>query len=315
LQKLIERNYLTGFTPAVHAVVAGSLVLGVAVLAVLFWVFKDVNVWAPWQASQGLLNPSYQERIYEASVFRTRANTWSNYAFVIVGAYTLGLAWVDSRSPWRKDAGYLVRNPVFSVLFGLGCVYLGFGSGLFHASLTRFGQQLDVASMYAAMTAIIAMNISRLFERRLVLHYYAVRVAVVGVVAASIYLFVYKWEMSSKNVLSTLILTITFLSILDVFRKRSKFVKSWMLAAGVSLVVAVYCRQSGVAGQFIFPGPDTWLQGHALWHVFCAVTLGCTYLYFRSERVTLETGPAEVRSNPANVAASAEGTESCGAVS
>lgn len=285
--RFIERNYLTGFTPRLHVVVGGSLLLGVAALALLFWLYKDVNVWESWTAARGLKYPSYQERIYENSIFRTRTNTWSNYAYIMVGAYILGLAWTDCRGPRREGAGYLVRQPIFSVLFGLGCIHLGIGSALLHASLTRFGQQFDVGSMYTAMLVLIAMNFSRLFVGRGALHTTAIWVSVAGVVAASIYLFVYKWEMSARNVLATLILTIFVLSALDIFRKDSFFIKSWLLAASISLVLAIVARQTGVAGTWIFPGPDTWLQGHTFWHLLTAVTLGCTYMYFRSERQIL----------------------------
>lgn len=268
------------------------MLLGIAVLALLFWLFKDVNVWESWTAARGLKNPRYQERIYENSIFRTRANTWSNYAYIMVGAYALGLAWTDWRGQRREGAGYLVGHPIFSVLFGLGCIHLGIGSTLLHASLTRFGQQFDVASMYTAMLAVIAMNFSRLFVGRGALHTAAIWVSVAGVIAASIYLFVYKWEMSAKNVLATLILTIFVLSALDVFRKNSSFIKSWLLAAGISLVLAVVARQTGVAGTWIFPGPDTWLQGHTFWHVLTAMSLGCAYMYFRSERQIPTAVPA-----------------------
>jgi len=282
--RFVERNHLTGFTPRLHAVVGGSLLLGIAVLALLFWLYKDANVWDSWTAARVLRDPNYQEeRIYANSILRTRANTWSNYAYIMVGAYILGLAWTDWRGQHREGAGYLVRHPIFSVLFGLGCVYLGFASGLLHASLTRFGQQLDVSSMYTAMIAIIAMNFSRLFDGRGTLHTAAIWLSATGVVAANIYLFVYKWEMSSKSVLTTLILTIAVLSVLNVFRKDSSFIKSWLLAAGISLVLADVARRTGVAGTWIFSGPDTWLQGHTFWHVLTAVTLGCAYMYFRSE--------------------------------
>jgi hypothetical protein len=48
------------------------------------------------------------------------------------------------------------------------------------------------------------------------------------------------------------------------------------------LVLAVVCRQTDVRGRFT--GPDAWLQGHALWHVLTAASLGAMYAYLRSER-------------------------------
>ena len=81
--------------------------------------------------------------------------------------------WVFTR--WRlagtisagtaANAGYVIRTPAMSILFGFACCYLGFGSGLFHASLTRLGQQLDVAAMYSPLVAAIAMNVGRWMPR------------------------------------------------------------------------------------------------------------------------------------------------------
>jgi hypothetical protein len=56
----------------------------------------------------------------------------------------------------------------------------------------------------------------------------------------------------------------------------------WCVASLASLAAAVFFRQIDVAGRFT--GPDAWLQGHVLWHVFTATSLGTGYMYFRSER-------------------------------
>jgi hypothetical protein len=34
-----------------------------------------------------------------------------------------------------------------------------------------------------------------------------------------------------------------------------------------------------------FSGPDTWLQGHALWHLLTALSLATIYLYYRTEAI------------------------------
>lgn len=278
-----ERHQLEEFTPKEHALVWVISLGGIVFFAVLYFLFRDVNVWESFQAAGGLKNPSYSERIYESSIFRTRANTWSNYAFVIVGIYALVFTWLDIRISRPASAGFIVQNPLFGALFGIGCVYLGIGSGIFHASLTRWGQQLDVASMYAAMLALIAMNCYRLIPRvpgtQLRTDYFFAVLAIIG----SYLLYHYKWQMSSGVVLPTLILTLGFLATCDLFRRTSQFAKLWMVGSFVSLVLAVICRQTDVAGKF--SGPDTIFQGHAFWHVFCALTLGCIYMYYRSEKI------------------------------
>ena len=87
--------------------------------------------------------------------------------------------------------------------------------------------------------------------------------------------------MSSTMVLSTLILTVGYFGALDLFRISRKMSVRWLLLAGVTLGAGVACRQLDVAGKFT--GPDAWVQGHALWHLFTALSIGCMYLYYRSE--------------------------------
>jgi len=101
------------------------------------------------------------------------------------------------------------------------------------------------------------------------------------VVIARTLLFRYKWSMSATNVLSTLILSGTVLGILDRFHPMRRMAMRWAFAFVAALVAGTTCRQLDVAGRF--SGPDAWLQGHALWHVLTAASLGCTYLYYRSE--------------------------------
>ena len=283
---LSQRYRFEDFTPRVHAVVLACLGLGILVLALLFMHYREVNVWESMVAGKALLNPSYAERIYESSVFRTRANTWSNYGFVVVGAYALTLAWLDSKREYDAQAGYIVKNPIYGALFGIGCVYVGIGSGFFHASLTRWGQQLDVASMYAALTALIAMNLERYLPKVPGPAWRTHAIWGAGALAASVYFYIYKWEMSSKTTLTALSFTMVFFCVADLFRRKSSFHKLWSPLSLAVIVFAVYIRQLGVDGKF--SGPDTVFQAHAIWHLLCAASLACIFMYYRSERIVPE---------------------------
>ncbi len=264
----------------VHVFAWASFLVVTAGFVVLFFVYRDVNVWQGWRESNGLRNSNYAERIYVESIFRTRANTWSNLACVFVGLYAIALGLHDRTRKRAACNGYLVDTPALSILFGVGCCYLGFASGLFHASLTRWGQQLDVASMYAPLLALIAISLGKLWS---IARPNAVNLwplLAVGAVAASVYFYIYKWEMSSVRVLSTLIvLTAVLRSPIYFLQPRYSF--RWLALSGAALVLAVICRQTDVAGNF--SGPDAWFQGHAIWHVLTAASLGFVYLYDRSE--------------------------------
>ena len=275
------------FPKWIHACAWGGVLVLVLLLIGVSHYYDGRNVWRDWTESRELRHPGYAERIYPDDVLRTRANAWSNLAYVLVGFYALGLGCHDLRRKPAANAGYLISTPPMSFLFGAMCCYLGFGSGFFHASLTRWGQQIDVAAMYAPLLAFIAINLGRWIPR------VKIRAAQKGfptwpilaglVLVASFLLYRYKWSMSSAKVLPALILTVGAFALLDRFRPRRRMAVRWLVWSTVALVSARICWQLDVAGKF--SGPDAWLQGHAVWHLLTGLSLACTYLFYRSETV------------------------------
>ncbi len=267
----------------VHCLVLVGIVLVTSILA---WTTQGVDsqIWSEWPESKELRRPAYSERVHVEALFRTRANVWSNLSYVLVGFYGLALGWHDLRHRDLMEKAYLLKTPWLSLAFGLACCYLGVGSGLFHASLTRFGQQLDVAAMYSPLLVLIAIGIGRWipslnFGLANDVSTWPVFILLVGL--ASWLLFLYKWSMSSTTVLATLIATTTIFCIHDQMRRKPELDERWLIASGAALVSGVACRQLDVAGRFT--DPDAWLQGHALWHVLTSLSLACMYFYFRSE--------------------------------
>ena len=283
----------------IHGFAWGAILLVTLALAGLSRTGHDRNVWEGWRESSELRHHGYAERVYINEVFRTRANTWSNLAFVLVGLYGIAIGRLDRRHPSSDGAGYLVKTPALSLAFGLACCGLGAGSGLFHASLTRFGQQLDVAAMYPPLLVLIAVTLGRWLPclprggHRRSLPTWPIWIAVV--VVASVLLFLYKWSMSSFNVLSTLIACVALCAVLDRFRTSRKLDLRWLGWSGTALIAAVICRQLDIAGRFT--GPDAWLQGHALWHLLTGLSLGCMDFYHRSE-MTIPLGRAALKKQP-----------------
>ncbi len=252
----------------------------------------DGRVWSGWTESHGLRRPEYAERVQFDAFFRTRANTWSNLAYVLVGCYAFVLGWRDSRLRESSEVLYLLKTPALSIAFGVACCYLGVGSGLFHASLTRFGQQLDVAAMYSPLLVLIAISAGRMLPRIDIGREYQVPtwplfLLIVG--CASWFLFLYKWSMSSTHVLGSLIAIMGLTCVHDQMRRRPKLDERWLIASLASLILAVACRQLDIAG--LFTGPDAWLQGHAFWHVLTSLSLACMYFYFRSETHSFNPEP------------------------
>jgi hypothetical protein len=171
-----------------------------------------------------------------------------------------------------------------SVLFGAMCCYLGFGSGFFHASLTRWGQQLDVAAMYAPLLALIAINLGgwmpRVKLRGRANGFPTWPILAVMVLAISFLLYDYKWSMSSAKLLLAFILTISILAVTDQFQRRRQQAVRWLTLGLVALISARICWELDATKKF--NGPDTWLQGHSLWHLLTAFSLASIYLFYRT---------------------------------
>lgn len=239
--------------------------------------YQGSRIWADGQPSGEFEKPQYRERIYPDNLMRTRANTWSNLAYVVVGLYVIGLAWGDTRQLSDVDASYLTSTPALGALFGIACCYLGIGSGLFHASLLRWGQQVDVAAMYAPLVVLIAVNLGRLKPRLGAVRVWPLLVILTGVTC--VLLFVYKWSVSSRVVLPLLSLTILLFVIRDLFTTRRPRVLLWIPASFALTFLAVWCREADISGRF--SSPDAVLQGHAVWHLLTAGALACLYSYHR----------------------------------
>ena len=270
----------------VHICAWGGILALVLLLIGVSHYYDGRNVWNGWTEARELRRPGYAERIYPDDFLRTRANSWSNLAYVLVGFYSIGLAFHDRRRNPASGGGYLVSTPPMSILFGVACCYLGFGSGFYHASLTRWGQQLDVAAMYAPMLALIAINLAGWIPRIKIpggqRGFPTWPILAALVLVASFLLYYYKWSMSSVKVLSNLILSVTVLSLLEEFIRRRRKTFWWLIVSFVTLVGARVCWELDVAKKF--SGPDACVQGHAVWHLLSAISLACMYFYYRAER-------------------------------
>ena len=101
--------------------------------------------------------------------------------------------------------------------------------GLYHAALTRWGQHLYMTAMYALLLACLAMPLARwacAARGRWGFPSALIWPVLPGLVVVTSYLrYRCKWSMSASVVLTTLILVVGLLGLLDGFsaRHRSRF--------------------------------------------------------------------------------------------
>ena len=116
--------------------------LGIAGLSILFWLFTVAVGWHPWAEVASARAAGYAkeqcEFVNARAFFVQTANFWSNFAYLACGLFI-----------WLRNRTFL------GVAVGVTMCLIWFGSGLFHASLTEFGQLLDVVSIYVALGALL----------------------------------------------------------------------------------------------------------------------------------------------------------------
>ena len=285
---MAERLKLDHLPRWVHGIGLGGTGLVLLLSVVVFAAFKDVPVWADWVPACEFHHPKYAERIHPDSVFRTRMNTWSNLVYICFGCYAIALAIHDWKRRMPLERGYLTFAPVQTFLFGLAGIYLGLGSGFFHASLTRLGQQCDVGGLYATLICLVALAIGswlpgiRLPKTRRMFPSWPV----IGALATfgSIYFTYYKWEYSFSKISTYLSGTLLIFAVVSMIQPGKYLQLRWFLAGVIAIRLGSKIRELDIAGQFT--GPDSIFQGHALWHMVSCMMYVFLFLYFRSEERT-----------------------------
>lgn len=286
--KSTERLKLDRLPRWVHLFGLGGTGLVFVLLLAVYTRFHDVAVWADWVPAREFTHPKYGERIYPDSVFRTRMNTWSNLVYVCFGFYAMALAIHDWRRKLPLERGYLMIAPAQTFVFGLTGLYLGFGSGFFHASLTRYGQQCDVGAMYATLLCLASFALGSWWPRISASPGRPTWPLWAGLVlAGSVYFTYYKSAYSFSEVSRYLFGVLFVFAGVNLVRPGKHLQIRWFLAALLALVLGANIRALDIADKFT--GPDSWFQGHALWHVLSCLMYIFLFFYFRSEERGVES--------------------------
>jgi len=212
------------------------------------------------------------------------ANAWSNLGFVVVGLLVLA---DGARRRDQSPSARMEADLRYGRLYGAVAVFLGLGSFAFHGSLRAWGGFVDVQSMHAFLAFVLSYDLARIHGWRweAFLGSFAGMLAVFSAVIAVI-------PPEHGRTLFGVVVALTILLEVAVSHprlrpwaprridpRRTPWFWTGLGAFGVAFVVWNLSRTGGV-----WCAPDSLLQGHALWHLLSAVSVGCFYLYFRSER-------------------------------
>lgn len=288
-QLLRTRLYLERLHGRMFVLPTAVFLLSTLALVLYYSLFQFTDFWANYNVANGNAF-HFCEYNHMDQLIRQPSNTWSNLGFFIVGLITLTLGIHDLKYAERKQSdNFLVRYPIFSIMFGASAVYLFIGSFFYHASLTEFFQKLDQTGMCSVVVMIIVFNLYKIFPLVRIKGKYksshALMIAFGMGINYLIYSSLYKINI---NILFPLLIVIVFLTSCYylLFVSKEHYFTNYLWASLAILLTAggiwILDRTSVVCN------PTSMFQGHALWHILNAASIMFIYLYYRSGTVPLD---------------------------
>jgi hypothetical protein len=255
----------------------------------LFAVALAVAIWNPAQAIwSGVEPPKAQVEAYDAvrlkaatvvssdlydsrkldRWMREPQNTVSNLAYMYVGL-----------------AVCLASRRVLSRSFGVACIFLGLGSGLYHASLLAEWRMLDILGVYAALFGLCGLGVTHLLRQggaayekiaALLLWFGAF---VSGIFRNDVRIAGFK-PLDSTTVVVACVAVGSLCALLSGWRLADR--RRYLRALAVLIVAAPIAFFGGYADRFggLWAAPEAIVQGHAVWHTLGAVSLLAAYEVF-----------------------------------
>ncbi len=255
----------------------------VAILLVACWLNPAENYWLTveppkaqceaYDVSRLKTSATLTSKIYDQrkldQMIREPQNTFSNFAYVIVG---LAILLAGKRAASRN--------------LGLAGIFLGFGSGMYHASLLPEWRMIDILGVYAVLYGLVLVGVSARYSKLsrgsmavgLILLTWAMAIYT-GVHRNDVRLYGFKVFDSTYVFIFAVTIGCT-LAALTYWRAPDRRRYYW--AAAVLTVSAIISFSGGVGDRFggFWACPDGLIQGHAVWHAFGAVAMLAAYELF-----------------------------------
>lgn len=180
---------------------------------------------------------------------------------------------------------FAARQPASRAL-GIAGIFLGVGSGVYHASLLPEWRMIDVLGVYAVLYCLLWVGLSALRPRMCDL-----RVAWTGVLVvwlAAIYTGIHRndfrvagFKLFDSTYVMVASVTLGCVMAAAAFRKATDRRGYWRASVTLAIAapIAFVGGQGDRFGGFL-AAPDAIIQGHAVWHTLGAVAILAAYEVF-----------------------------------
>lgn len=238
----------------------------------------DSRVWEGLVVSKSALTVEYCEFNHPERLFHQPVNTYSNLIYFFYGLVVMQLGWRDSKGYSNPKANTVQKFPLLTMLLAANFIYLSFGSGFFHSSLTWIGQRIDMNATYGLTLSLICIGLVQVLVKSKLSNQIQIRlVAAMLLIIAGF--FPLALQISSSILLPSLFLFLLIIGFINYFQYPSQRIPLLGILSFALLAIAIQIRTMDVAK--INCDPLSIWQGHALWHFLTASSSLCMYLYFR----------------------------------
>eukprot|EP01104_Vermistella_antarctica_P019026 TRINITY_DN7267_c0_g1_i1.p1 TRINITY_DN7267_c0_g1~~TRINITY_DN7267_c0_g1_i1.p1 ORF type:complete len:328 (+),score=48.21 TRINITY_DN7267_c0_g1_i1:122-1105(+) len=275
-----------------------AVVFTFAIYIVVSFETKD-SLWKSWAPATCAPNNCFCEKARNDTLVKQPANSFTNVVPFLVGVVILTVLplaghaglFTNTRFSMGRTSntkssslGAPPCTPEFAVLtglFGAASIVEGVGSFFYHQSLTLVGQWFDNFGMYLCLTALILYQFQRLnfFSWNLLFPIFVAVMTVFGVLL---------WFVPGTRRIDFALLIVSMILVVVVrWHYQAPIISyRWFFAALITFLVAFVAWELDL--NLIWCNPTSLIQGHAVWHILTAVSMGLIYLFLWSEQVADE---------------------------
>lgn len=204
------------------------------------------------------------------------ANTLSSLAFVVVAVMISVQVSRDRSSVPTAFHSRMSTQPIYPLVYALAVAITGLGSAWFHATLSFAGQFADVMGMYLIVTFILLYGLGR----RKTMHLGVVALGYI-MVNAALAIVLYWIPGMRRYVFGLLIAVVLGLErVAHVRGKNAPANNAYLIRAMAIFAFGFVIWILDITRALC--SPESWVQGHAVWHFLGATASWQLYKYYRS---------------------------------
>lgn len=270
-----------------HPVIISAIIAGA--LWALYEAFKYADLWSNWLGAGGNSAHFCELNRWNMAIIQP-SNTWSNFGFLLVGLILISVGIKDHYYKKRHEVNNLIaKHPAFTIFIGAAMIHLFIGSFFYHASMTLAFQKLDVTGIYAVVIALFTYNAFKAFPLIKIgnkLHSSHKLLIVLGIALNTVFfLEIWKWNINIVfPILALGLFTVTILNMRLGFIRKSY--KNYIVSSALTMLTAASIWI--LDRSDVLCVPTSVFQGHALWHILCALAVLLIYFYYRSEEFDVD---------------------------